>query len=49
LEELTLSENHIEAHDVSTAPLMTREAFEAANYDDYAIQYGIMGGVVSTW
>jgi hypothetical protein len=48
LEGLTLSENLIEDHDISTAPLMTREAFEGADYDDYAMQYGVMGGVVST-
>lgn len=41
-------QNYIEDHDISTAPLMTKDAYQTAEYDDQAIQYGVMGRIVST-
>lgn len=42
------SEGQIEKHDLSTAPLMTRDAYNIAGYSEDATQYGVMGRAIST-
>ncbi|KAG6817205.1 hypothetical protein H0H87_011563 [Tephrocybe sp. NHM501043] len=37
----------MEKHDLSTAPLITREAFEIGGYTKQTTQYGVLGRVVS--
>ncbi|KAF8992060.1 hypothetical protein BDQ17DRAFT_1370044 [Cyathus striatus] len=40
--------NEIAAHDIDTAPLLTRDAFEKiSNTFDYATQYGLLGRIIS--
>ncbi|KNZ73824.1 hypothetical protein J132_09465 [Termitomyces sp. J132] len=38
----------MEAHDLSTAPLITREAYDYGGYSKSSSQYGVLGRVVST-
>ncbi|KAG6840465.1 hypothetical protein C0991_006601, partial [Blastosporella zonata] len=38
----------MEMHDLSTAPLITREAFDLGGYSKLTTQYGVLGRVVST-
>ncbi|KAG6837974.1 hypothetical protein H0H93_008368 [Arthromyces matolae] len=38
----------IENHDLSTAPLITREAYELGQYVSSNTQYGVLGRLIST-
>jgi len=42
------SQNLVETHDISTAPLITRDAFELAHHAKSHTQYGVMGRMIST-
>ncbi|RDB22698.1 hypothetical protein Hypma_010340 [Hypsizygus marmoreus] len=41
-------QTYIESHDLSTAPLFTRDAYTSAEYSTIASQYGLLGRVIST-
>ncbi|KAG5637010.1 hypothetical protein H0H81_006110 [Sphagnurus paluster] len=49
LDQEYIEEEHvIEKHDISTAPLITRDAYVSGGYPDAASQYGVIGRILST-
>lgn len=48
LEETSLeSAGRSDAHDICTAPILTRSAYTTAGYDKSESQYGVLGRVIS--